>query len=166
MIEALIQNWRAMAQRERTLVALALAVVLVAIGYVALFEPAWAGRRALADEIPALRAQVAQMAALGDEAKQLRGAPRTGDNPQATRAVLESSIGAAGMATALTKLEVSGELIDLRVASVPHVVWLEWLDTTVRETRLRVVDAAITREADPGVVSAKIVFEFPARDAK
>jgi general secretion pathway protein M len=166
MIEALIQNWRALAPRERSLVSIAVAIVLLAIGYAVLFEPAWTGRRVLATEIPALRSQVAQMAALVDEAKQLRGAPQSADAPQATRAALESSIGAAGLATGLTKLELSGELFDLRFSAVPHVVWLEWLDTTARETRHRVVDVAVQREAAPGMVSAKVVLEFPRRDGR
>ncbi len=166
MIEALIQNWRALAPRERAMLAFALAVVVLAIVYAVLFEPAWNARRALAQELPALRAQVAQMASLVDEAKQLRGAPQSADTPHATRAALESSIQAAGMQPGLTKLELSGELFDLRFASVAHAVWLDWLDTTVRETRLRVLDVAVQRESEPGVVSARLVLEFARRDAR
>lgn len=148
------------------MLALALAVVSLAIVYALMIEPAWAARRALAQELPALRAQVAQMASLVDEAKRLRAAPQSADTPQATRAALESSIQAAGLQSGLRKFDLSGELFDLRFASVAHAVWLDWLDTTVRETRLRVLDVAVQREAEPGVVSAKLVLEFARRDAR
>ena len=166
MIERLLQTWRTLAAREKRMVGAALGVLVIALAYLLLFEPAWKGRGELRDELPALRGQLAQMSALGAEAGRLRSAPQGADSPQAMQASLEASVQSAGLAGALTKLERSGELFDLRFASVAHATWLAWLDTTVRETQLRVVDLSVTREAVPGLVSVRLVMEFPRRKGR
>jgi len=166
MTGALLERWRGLAPRERRMVAAAAIVVLLAIVHLALFEPAWNGRARLTDEIPRLRAQLAQMRALAAEARQLSAAPRSADSPRALRGALEKSIEAAGLGVHLAQLNASGDLFDLRFASVPHAAWLEWLDTTLRETGLRVADASITRESAPGIVSARLVLEAPRREGR
>lgn len=163
MIERLMAFWRGLALRERRMVAAAAAVLVVAIGHLALFEPAWKGRARLAGEIPQLRAQLAQMKGLAAEAKRLGGEAKLVDSPEALRMALEQSVRAAGLATGLSALEREGELFELRFSSVLYPVWLEWLDTMQRGTRLRVVDASVTKEATPGVVSIRMVLEAPRR---
>ena len=166
MIEKLLQAWKTLATRERRLVGAALGIVVLAVVYLLMFEPAWTGRRELQRELPALRSQLAQMSALANEARRLGGVPKGAESPQAMRAALEASVQGAGLAGSLTKLDQSGELFDLRFGSVPHAAWLAWLDTTVRETQLRVADLAVTREAVPGLVSVRLVMEFPRRDGR
>ena len=166
MIERLLNGWRALAPRERRLVLAAAVVVLLACIHLLLFEPAWKGRERLSAELPRLRAQVAQMHALAAEASLLAAAPRGADTPQAVRAALEASIASAGLSDRVAKLSATGDLIDLRFASVPHADWLDWLDATLRETRLRVVDVSLTRETSPGVVSVRLVLEMQGRDSK
>ena len=166
MIEKLLQVWRTLAARERRLVGAAVGIVVIAVAYLLLFEPAWNGRRALQTELPVLRGQLAQMSALAAEAKRLGAAHRGADSPQAMRAALEASVQGAGLSGSLAKIEHSGELFDLRFGSVPHAAWLAWLDTTVRETQLRVVDLAVTREPVHGLVSVRLVMEFPRAEGR
>ncbi|HWS76630.1 MAG TPA: type II secretion system protein GspM [Quisquiliibacterium sp.] len=166
MIEAAIQYWRGLAARERRLVGAAAVTVALAVVYLALFEPAWEGRRKLGAEIPVLRAQLAQVTALGDEARKLGAMPATAGSIEALRSSLEQSVKAAGMAPKLAAFEVSGELFELRFKDVLHAPWLEWLDTTLRETRLRVATVSVTREAAPGVVSVRLVLEAPPREGR
>jgi len=166
MIEKLLQIWRTLAARERRLVGMAAGTVLVAVAYLLLLEPAWNGRRELQAELPALRSQLAQMSALTVEAKRLGAARRGADSPQAMRSALEASVQGAGLSGSLTRLDLSGELFDLQFGSVPHAAWLAWLDTTVRETQLRVVDLAVTREPVHGLVSVRVVMEFPRREGR
>lgn len=145
----------------------AMAVVLLALFYGVLIEPAWQGRQALQRELPTLRSQLAQVLALADEVKALSTvAPVAGGTLAASKAALERSVKAAGMSEALTKLDASGELIDLRFKSVDHAQWLAWLDGALQETRMRVADLAITREAGPGVVSIRLVLEAPRREPR
>jgi general secretion pathway protein M len=166
MIEKLLQSWRMLAARERRMVIGATLVVALAIGYQMLFEPAWRGRTQLATELPQMRSQLAQMTALAAEARALGAGPRAGDSPQALRTSLQQSVAAAGLADKLTQLSLNGELFDLRFAAVPYASWLAWLDTTLRETRLRVADLAVSRDAAPGIVSVRLVLEAPRREGR
>lgn len=166
MIEALIQWWRALARRERRMVIAAVAVVLVAVGYLLLFEPAWRGSRALEAELPGLRRQAAQMEAMAGEARRLTSAPQQQAGVPALRRQLESSVEAAGLKPFLSQVQVNGELIEMRFAQVPYEQWLAWVDPALREARLRVVDASVQREATAGVVSARLTLEGPKPEAR
>lgn len=166
MIERLLQSWRTMAPRERRMVASAAVVVLLALGYMTLVEPAWQGRAALGKELPQLRAQLAQMRALAAEVRALSGASGSAEAPQAVRDALERSVRSAGLGPYLTQLNVNGELFDLRFGRVSHAQWLAWLDAAVRETRLRVANVAVSREADPGLVTVRLVLEAPRRETR
>lgn len=166
MIEKSLQTWRALAPRERRLVAAGGVFALVAAAYLLLFEPAWQARTQLQRELPVLRGQLAQMKALAGEAARLAGAPTSAGAPQALRAVLETSVRAAGLGNGLAALNAGGELIDMRFSGVSHAAWLAWLDTTLRETRLRVADLSISREPDPGIVSVRLVLESPRREPR
>ncbi len=164
MLEALLQRWQLMAARERRLLVGAVAVVVLAVLYLLLVEPAWLGRQKLQRELPVLRTQLARVDQLADEARQLGAVPAGTDTPQALRARLEQSIDAAGLRPALVTLSGTGSLFDVRFRGVPHSAWLAWLDLAVRETRLRVIDVAVTREASPGLVTARVAFESPRQD--
>jgi general secretion pathway protein M len=155
-----------MAPRERRLVALGAGVTVLAVFYLALVEPAWQGRQALQRELPVLRQQLSQMISLSAEARQLAAVPAmAGEGVQALRASIEGSLKAAGLESAVQKIELNGELVDLRFKGVSHARWLSWMESTQRETRLRVVDLSITREAENGIVSVRVVLEAPRREA-
>ncbi|MCM5569639.1 type II secretion system protein M [Burkholderiaceae bacterium FT117] len=166
MLESLMQRWQAMALRERRLVLVAGVFVLSAIVYLLLIEPAWLGRQRLQRELPTLRAQLARIDQLADEARQLGSAPAGADTPQAVRARLEQSIDAAGLRPALAQLQQTGSLFDVRFRGVPHAAWLAWIDVAVRDTRLRVVDVSVTRESSPGLVTARASLELPRREGR
>ena len=161
MIEPVMQRWQAMAPRERRLVMMAVAIVAMSVVYLLLIEPAWLGRQRLERELPALRAQLARIDALADEATRLAAAPVVAATSQEVRARLERSIEAAGLDGALVRLQQSGSLFDIRFEAVAHGDWLEWLEQAVRDVRLRVVDAAVTRTATPGQVNARVSVEMP-----
>jgi len=166
VIEAAIQYWRGLAPRERRLVSVAGVVLALGVVYLGFFEPAWQGRDKLRAELPALRTQLSQVAALAGEARQLGAMAPVAGSIDALERSIEQSVQAAGMGPGLAALEVSDGLFDLRFKDVPHAGWLEWLDTTVRETRLRVATVSITREASPGVVSVRLVLEAPSREGR
>lgn len=166
MLESLLQRWQLMTPRERRAVIAGAALLVVAAVWLLLFEPAWDGRRKLQAELPALRAQLAQVEHLATEARRLAAVPAASDSPQAARTQLEQSIEAAGLKPALAQLTLNGTLFELRFKSVPHGAWLAWLDAATRETRLRVVDAAVTREAGIGVVSVRMALEMPRRGGR
>jgi general secretion pathway protein M len=164
MLESLILRWQQLQTRERRLVAFGAVIVAALLIYLVAFEPAWKGRQRLAAELPKLRAQLAQMESMAAEARRLAGTAATVDSPQQLRAQLEQSIAAAGLQNNVAQLTQSGELIDLRFKAVPFGAWLGWFDAALRETRLRAVDVAVTREAAPGAVSARLTLEAQRRE--
>lgn len=166
MTEQLIQWWRTLALRERRLISAAAGVIVLALVYLLLFEPAWKGRQQAARDLPRLRTQLAQIDALGVEAARLAALPVSNDSPQAIRQALESSVDAAGLKPYLSQLKLSGDVLDVRFKEVPFAAWIEWIDGAQRQTRLRVVDAAIQREAQIGRVSVKLSLEVPRREER
>lgn len=166
MLERLLASWAGVSPRERRLVLLAASVLLLAVVFLVLIEPAWRGRAALRAELPLLRAQLATVQSLAQEAGTLagRGASAPASAAQ-VRLALEKSAAAAGLGPALQKIELNGELIELRFRGVSHERWLNWLAGALPETRTRVIDLSLTREAAPGVVSARVVLEAPRRRA-
>jgi general secretion pathway protein M len=164
VLEKLLTSWRSMQPRERRWVSLGLGLLAAALLFLVAWEPAQQGRRRLEAELPGLRTQLAQMEALAAEARRLSGQATQGaDSPQQLKGQLEQSIAAAGLQASLAQITVAGELIDLRFKGAPHATWLSWLDAAVRETRLRVVDVSVEREAAAGAVSARLTLEAPKR---
>jgi general secretion pathway protein M len=163
-MERLIATWRAMSPRERRLVGVGGALLLLAAAFLLLLEPAWRGRAALGRDLPLLREQLAQMLALQDEWRQIAGESTTrpaGGTVASRIAALEQTLRSAGLMESVRKLEANGELIELRFAAAPHERWFAWLSTALGETRLRVVDLSVAREAGPGQLSARLVLEAP-----
>ncbi len=165
MIELLLQRWRGMAPRERRMVAGGAAVIALALVYLLLFEPAAVGRRQIAAELPALRAQVARMDVLVAEAARLANAPAGTDSPEQLRVRIEQSAASAGLSER-AQVQLVGERIEVRAKDVPFVLLTGWIDTVLRETRVRVVDATVTRELQPGLVTARLALEAARRDRR
>ena len=164
MIEGLLTMWRGASARERRLIGGAGVVLAAAVVFLVLIEPAWQGREALARELPALREQLAQMNALREELRQLAQEPAASAAAGGLRArvpQLEASLKAAGLDPALRKLELQGELLELRFGAAPHERWFTWLAGLLGEMRLRVVDLSVTRDAGPGLISARVVLAAP-----
>jgi general secretion pathway protein M len=140
-------------------------LVLAAV-YLLLLEPAWQGRHRLDRELPVLRAQLARVDQLADEVIRLSSSPGGMESPQAARARLEQSVDSAGMRASMTQLQQTGSLFDVRFRAVPFAQWLVWLEAAGRDARLRVVDVNVTREATPGMVTARVSFEFSPRSGR
>ncbi|HEY0879798.1 MAG TPA: type II secretion system protein M [Zeimonas sp.] len=164
MLEALMQRWQLLATRERRIVVAGASLLVVVAVWLWLFEPAWRARSALQAELPTLRAQLARIDALADEAQRLSAVPVGTDAPQVLRTQIERSIDRAGLSPSLAQLAMNGSLFDLRFNRVPHAAWLAWLDTTTRELRLRVADVSVTREAEQGLVSVRLALETPGAE--
>ncbi len=164
LLERGVSWWASLQARERRVLGAGATVLALALVWLVAFEPAWVGRERLGRELPALRAQVAQMEGLAAEARRLSGqASQAADSAPQLKAQLEQSIEAAGLKGSLAQLSLSGDLIDLRFKGVPFAAWLGWFDTALRETRLRAVDLSVERETSPGVVSTRLTLEIPKR---
>lgn len=168
VIEQFIQRWFQLAPRERRLIVLAGLVALFGAVYLGLIEPAWRDREAIQARLPGLRQQVAEADALVVEARSLSAAASSAPRPtlQAVRLRLEQSLENAGLRGALQQIQASETLIDLRFRDVTFGTWLEWLDTALRESRLRVADLSINRDTEPGRVTIRVVLEVAGGERK
>lgn len=160
MIENLLARWAGLAPRERRFVAGGALLVVATIVYLALFEPAWQGRRQLERDLPPLRGQVARMSSLAAEVTALERLPSSATSASAVRSRLESSLAAAGLAEK-AEFKTVGERIELRIALVDFGAWIEWVDLAVREVRVRVIDASAVRDPRSGFAAVRVAFELP-----
>lgn len=162
MIEALIQRWRQFSPRERRLTWFAFALAACAGTYLALIEPAWQARQAIAGQLPLLRLQVAEADTLVIEARALSASASAAARPslQALRLRVEQSLESAGLKPALQQMQATDSLIDVRLRDVSFAAWITWLDAVLKETRLRVADLSVMRDTEPGRVSVRLVLEL------
>ena len=162
-LEIAAQRWAAMARREKQMVAAAFLVLASAFIYLVLIEPAYFGRKKLQEELPVLRTQLGQVESLGSEVRRLAAVPAGSDNPLALKGLIEQSVAAAGLKAQLSQVVQTGDLIEARFKAVSFAQLVGWIDSASRETRMRIVDAAIIKEASEGAVSGKVVFEIPRK---
>ena len=163
MVEKLLAWWGTLAKRDRRILILAIAFLGIVLGWLLAFEPAWNGRTALAAELPRLRGDLAQMEQLAIESRSLG---QQVNQPVQTiaqlRSRVEQSLQLAELDSAVVQLDASGDLIEARFREAPFEKWLYWLEGTARDTRLRVIDVALTRES-AGIVSGRVALEAPRR---
>src|SRR5690606_42068341 len=98
MLESFLGWWRERQARERQMLLGGAAILLVALVWLLAFEPAWAGRQRLAEELPAQRAELARMASMIDEARALESVASAAPASGSVRASPETSLAAAGPA--------------------------------------------------------------------
>jgi general secretion pathway protein M len=160
VLESVLQRWQLLQPRERRLLLVALSVLVLASLFLVGFEPAWNGRAALERRLPELRAQVASVDRIVREARELESAARApAQTVQAVRLAVENSIDSAGLRGPLVRLQVNGALIDLEFRQVAFSDLIGWLDATLREQRVRVLDVSLTREAAGDRVSGRVLLE-------
>lgn len=156
MISALRSWWLGLSRRERIAAASASAFALAAILFLVAIEPAWRTRERLADELPRLRAQVAQTEALRLEARRLKERGLRFDNPQSIRAAATKLIAERNLpAAALRPGEGDGMVLALRGVEASNC--LAALKELSTELPLRISSARITRVA-AGMVDAEITL--------
>jgi general secretion pathway protein M len=163
MLEPLLQKWNGLSSRDRRMLGIAVGFLVIVFAWMVAFEPAWEGRRQLARELPTLRSDLAQMDLLAAEARfAATSSQQTNESASQLRGRIEDSLADAGLSSSLAQLDVNGEIIEARFRQADFEKWLFWLDGAVRETRMRVVDLSLTREA-AGVISGRLALEAPRR---
>jgi len=154
--------WQGLARRERMLVVAGSALALAALVYLLAVEPAWKTRVRLSSELPRLRAQAAEVAALAEEARQLGRRGTAPASAAAARSALEQSLAAARFRDArVTALDERRLTVNVQAAAVTP--WLSWLDQAGRESRLRLARVQMFLAGRPGLVDSEVTFERSAQ---
>ena len=148
--------WLGLSRRERLATALAATLALVATLYLVAIEPAWRTRERLAKELPALRAEAAQVDALRLEARRLKEGSVRVESPQdvqaaAARMLAERNLPASALRPA------DGDRLLIVLNRVDAANCLAALKEVSSELPVRVSAARITRVA-PGLVDAEVTL--------
>ncbi|MDN4053667.1 type II secretion system protein M [Massilia sp. YIM B02763] len=148
-------QWLARTEQERRLLAIGGAVVLLAIVYLLLVDPAVEGRARLNRSLPQLRQQAAELQAMAQEANALARAPATQVAPL-SREAIDASLNGRGLKP--QSLSATGEFIKVQFNDVPFAALATWLDEQRRANRVQVQDAAITSLPAAGQVDASLTL--------
>jgi general secretion pathway protein M len=160
-IKAALTEWfEARAPREKRLIAVGGALLVVALIYNVLWAPAWDGRAKIAAEVPELEAQLADVRSQADEARRLKGAVAMGTTSGlALRDALAASLAQAGISD--PQLTVQGKGVQVDAKNAPFGAWMAWLDGVRHANHLRVVDAHATGTAQPGHATVSATLQPP-----
>jgi general secretion pathway protein M len=151
---ALSARWLALSERDRTLLAIAGAVLGLFLLYALAIRPAWATVRSTPNRIADMDVQIQQMQRQVVESKELRGTPRT--QPQQSAAALKSATDALG---ATGKLAVAGDRATLTVQNATGDQIRRWLADARSNARVRALEATLTR--GPSGYTGSLVVALP-----
>lgn len=162
-MEALRNFWSQRAPRERLMIAAALAVVVLAVIYSLLVEPAASGIKRLERSLPVARTQAVQLEQLLAEVASLKARPQVAVlSPAEARAALEKSLTVTGLkATRIVPL-ADGDL-QLAFANVPYAAWSTWLAAAERELGARAGIVNVRATATPGAADIDVSLRLARR---
>lgn len=158
MIEKLKQRFLSLDLRERLLVSAAAATVTLALLFLLIWEPLHDGVKRKRDDLSEMQTLVAELG----QARSLVLSGRGGvgslqGQGRSLLAIADQTGKENGLANAITRMQPEGETtvrIWLEQADFTTVVrWLSLLEATYG---VIVIEAAIDREAQPGLVRARI----------
>lgn len=162
-MDKLLQFWNERNARERMILGAGGAVLLLALAYLLLLEPARAGIARLERGLPALRTQVAQLDSLLAEVKTLKARPQAATvSPTEARSALEKSLSAAGLKAARIVPLADGDL-QLTFADVPYAGWAVWLAGAERELGARAISVTANSNGTPGRVDVELALRLARR---
>lgn len=155
------QFWIERAPRERAILGFGAGVVLIAVLYLVLIEPAWTGIGRLERSLPQQRSLAAELDALLGEVRGLKSQPQVATVSQSeVRGAIETSLTRAGMKAARIVPLSDGD-IQLTFANVPYGTWAAWLAGIERELGARTTSVVITgKDATPGNVDAELALRL------
>ena len=148
--------WGDRNEREKKQIALMGVVVLLALIYTLLIDPAYSGRKQLEKSLPTLRQEAAEMQAMAGEAGTLvnNSAPLA---PEMTKESLEASMNGKGLKP--QNVAVTGNLAKIQLSSVSFANLVVWLDEMQKTARVTVLDANIVALPQADMVNATLSLQ-------
>jgi general secretion pathway protein M len=162
-MERLLSFWNERAPREKSVLVLLGAIVVLAIVYLTLVEPAVTGIQRLERGLPQTRSQAAQLDALLAEVKALKARPQVATvSPTEARGAIDKSLAAAGMKAARIVPLSDGDL-QITIANVPYASWSVWLASLERELGARAISVNANGNGTPGNVDVELALRLARR---
>jgi general secretion pathway protein M len=162
-MDRLAAFWNERTPRERAVLALLGVIVLLAVLYLMLVEPAVTGIKRLERGLPQVRSQAAQLDALLADVKALKARPQVATVSAAeARGALDKSLAAAGLKAARIVPLSDGDL-QLTFANVPYAAWSVWLAGIERELGARAISVVANSNGTPGQVDVELALRLARR---
>ncbi|MES2741107.1 MAG: type II secretion system protein GspM [Pseudomonadota bacterium] len=155
--------WQARSEQERKILGLGGALLLLALLYSTLIDPALSGRTRLNKELPILRQEAATIDGLALTANELKKSAPV-PVPPMTRDSLTAALKARGLTP--QSLNMTGEYAKLQFNEVPFSGLMTWLDAVRHESRIGVQDATIVAKPTAGLVDATLTLHQSGGGAK
>jgi len=158
-----MKDWfDSLAPRERTMVSVAAAVIVLALVYVAAWSPLKSSVARLEQSVDEQRALKQWMQQAAAEANQLRTAAGAGaaSDHRSLLAVVDQTSKQSQLAPAVKRIEPDGQelvRVSLEQASFDDLVL--WLGSLQRTFGVSVADVSIDRQADTGRVNARLTLK-------
>lgn len=154
------QRYAALEPRERRIVLIGGAVLLVVVYFLAVWEPLSSARAAAADRIASERSLAMRLARaeaeLGQRPDQSRAAPDAG-RTRSLLAVVDQTGKAAGLGNGIRRVQPDGDdRVRVWLEDVPFDNTIRWLDRLQRREGLTVETADISADSKPGTVEARL----------
>ena len=155
--------WAGLAPRERRILVLGAVALGLILAWVAVWEPLLQGRSALRSDVARLSAEAVWMEQVADDVRRrARLEQRAPALPGAGGSVLtliEVSANAAGLRSALTRVQPEGEGARLIMDAVGFDALMGWLAELELRQGLRVSELMIEGRQAAGQVSARLLLE-------
>lgn len=149
--------WSHRNQRERRLLGFSAALILLAVIYLALIDPALRGRARLQKELPALRRQAAELQSLTAKAASLSAQAAQRPAAPLTKEALEAALKSRGLT--VQSVVLSGDMAKVQLSAVAFAGLLDWLADAHKTAHWQVVDATVSPlGAQPGIVNASVTL--------
>lgn len=153
--------WQARNPRERMMLASLAGLLILAVFYLALIEPALTGREQLRRSVPQLRQQVAEMQTLAKQAASMPAPSQRARTPL-TRESLATTLTSHGLNA--QNLNVSGEIVRLQLSDASFSNVTSWLGNVRSNLMLEVSEANIVALPQPDRVNATLTLRQQASE--
>ena len=161
LLKSFREFWLARNARERRILSAGTVVVLCALVYSLLIDPAISGRDRLHKELPELRQQVAQLQAMAREAASLAGQPASAI-PSLSREDIEAAMTRNGLKP--QSLTLAGGVAQIKLASASFSDTMTWLDEIQKSQRLAVTEADLISLSEPDRIDATFTLRQPRQE--
>jgi len=152
--------WSARNPREQAILAGGAAVLGLVLIYTVLWEPAADGRARLSRSLPALRAELAEMQTLAQEARGLNASPAPALRGEALTQALQDSLGKYGLKA--TRLAAGADnSVQVQLDKAPFGAVAGWLQDVRQQQRLKVTDARIVYVGATALVNVSATLQGP-----
>jgi general secretion pathway protein M len=164
MNERLKLYWQQLQPRERRILLLGAAAVVIMAAYVLAWEPLVEGRARLQRDVAEQRVLLGWMEQSAREVQALRGSRAPQRNTgQSLMAVVDRTARAQGLGQALERVQPDGETaVRVWLKQAPFDQSLRWLDQLIATQGLRVTGLVVERGNEAGKVDARITLEAGA----